>query len=429
MDADPHLTTGAGPVHPRTTAGGGAFLLLGLALVAAMGSVAIDLYIPSMPRIGAELGVEDPLVQMTLTSALIGFAIGQIMVGPIIDRFGRRRPLLIASGLLILTAIVCAAASTVTVLTGARLLQGMACSAGTVVATATVRDLYEGRAFIRAIGHILAVTAAVPILAPSIGGLMLGVMSWRMLFVVIAVLAAGATAVYLLNVPETARIVGTEQHRRSPVALLAAYPRILRDRRFLALTVLMTLVWGGATWTYVTNSTFVLQSAYGLSEIQFGLAFGINAMCGWIGVQIGSRLSVQCRSLQVVACSTFGGLLATFAMWLAVVLGAASLIVVGVGVALLYLFAGVMTPHISQLSLERLGADAGAATALPGSAILLVAAIVGPVTGMLGADTAIPMTSVMLLSMTAAAAVVLLWLRPGTAGAESALEQTRAAPS
>lgn len=405
-------------VHAPVAAAGrpAGLLLLGLAIVAAMGSLSIDLYIPSMPRIGTDLGVTEPLVQTTLTGALIGFAVGQIAFGPLVDRFGRRRPLLLANAVLVATALVCALAPSIAVLIGMRVLQGAACAAGTVVATATVRDLYEGRPFIRAIGHILAVTAAVPVLAPSIGGLMLSVMSWRALFVVIAVLAAAATALYLLWVPETAPTTARISRGRSVLALVASYRHVLRDRRFAALTLLTTCVWGGATWTYVTNSSFVFQSAFGLSEVQFGVAFGINALCGWLGVQIGSRVSVRLVSVRVVAIATYTGAACTLALWVTVVAGVADVLVVAIGVALLYLSAGVMTPHIAQLSLERLGDATGAASALPGAATLMMAALAGPATAAFGSHTAVPMASTMLLAMMAACVVYAVRLRPRSGG-------------
>ncbi|WP_162458490.1 multidrug effflux MFS transporter [Pseudactinotalea suaedae] len=384
-------------------------VLFSLASVAALGSLSIDLYISAFPRIGQELGASETWVQATLTGTLIGFAVGQLVLGPVTDRFGRRRPLLIANAVLMLTALVCAAAPDVTVLVAARVVQGVACAAGVVVATATVRDLYQGAAFIKAIGHVLAVTAAVPVLAPTVGGLLLSVMSWRGLFVVIGALTVAASAAYVLWVPE-GPIVRRRTVGRSRV--IAGYRYVLRDRRYVGLTLVTIFVWGGAAWTYITTSPFVFQSVWGLTEAEYGLAFGINALCGWVGVQLGSRIRAQVSGGRVVGLALAAVVVVTTLLWVSAMTGALGLLGVMIPIALLYLAAGVMTPHITHLSLERLGDAAGAATALPGAATLVMAAVVAPVAGMFGSTGVVAMASVMLVAVLAGALVFHLRVRP-----------------
>ena len=182
------MTATAPTREPRASPTGRRYVQLVLVLGAliALGPLTIDMYLPAFPRIGDDLGASDSAVQLTLTGMLLGLAVGQLVIGPLSDAFGRRRPLVVGIATHAVASLACAVAPTIAVLATVRVVQGFAGAAISVVAMATVRDLFEGVAVARIMSRLMLVIGLAPILAPTIGGFVLTFTSWRGIFVVLA---------------------------------------------------------------------------------------------------------------------------------------------------------------------------------------------------------------------------------------------------
>jgi DHA1 family bicyclomycin/chloramphenicol resistance-like MFS transporter len=400
----------AAPVVAPTTGRERLRLVLVLGALVALGPLTIDMYLPALPTIVRDLGTTDAAVQLTLTGTLVGLALGQLLVGPLSDTFGRRRPLLVGVAVHVLASLLCLVAPNVGVLGGLRLLQGVGAAAASVVAMAIVRDLFVGRAAATLFSRLMLVLGVAPVLAPTIGGEVLRFTSWRGVFVVLAVLALLMIIMAARAVPETLPAV-----RRRPLGLrstLRTYGGLLRDRTFVGLVLVAGLAMAGL-FGYVAGSSFVFQEEFGLDEQQFGLLFGAGAIFLIGGTQLNAALLRWFEPRAILPA----------ALALAVVAGAVlvTLSLMGVGglvgvLAPLWtvLFAtGLVMPNAPTLALARHGEAAGTAAALLGAIQMGTGAVVSPVVGVLGND-ALAMGAVMAGGAALALVVLLVVVRPWT---------------
>ncbi len=385
-------------------------MILVLGALVALGPLTIDMYLPALPRIVDDLRTTEAAVQLTLTGTLVGLALGQLLVGPLSDAFGRRRPLLVGVGVHVLASLLCLVAPDVAVLGGLRVLQGVGAAAASVVAMAIVRDLFVGRAAATLFSRLMLVLGVAPVLAPTVGGEVLRFTSWRGVFAVLAVLALLLVVVAARAVPETLPAV-----RRRPLGLrstLRTYGGLLRDRTFVGLVLVSGLAMAGL-FGYVAGSSFVFQDEFGLDEQQFGLVFGAGALFLIGGTQLNAALLRRFEPRVMLP----------FALVLSTVAGAALVVLTMLQVGGLLgviaplwtvLFAtGLAIPNTPALALARHGEAAGTASALLGAAQMGVGAVVSPVVGVLGND-ALAMGAVMAVSAALAVAVLLAVVRPWT---------------
>lgn len=365
-----------------------------LGLLTAFGPVATDLYVPSMPDIARQLGVGTSEVQLTLSSYLAGFAIGQTFYGPISDRYGRKPVLSAALGLFCLATLACAAAPTVEALIAARALQALGGAGAIVLSRAIVRDLYVAERAGRELSRMGAIMSIAPVAAPLVGGLVQVAFGWRANFLIILAIGAIATAIVWRALPETL-------HQRSSARLsvgeiLRAYRAIARNRGFLAHLAIVACSYAGL-FAWISGSPFVLQDLYGLSAFEFGIAFAASclgslasaAIAGSIVMRVGLDRTIGMGALMLAV----GGL----AMVAALALGLepiASLVLpmtlyhAGLMLAMPQAIAGAMTPFPER---------AGTASSLLGLVQQLSAALVGIAVGHAIGRTASPLASIIAL--------------------------------
>jgi DHA1 family bicyclomycin/chloramphenicol resistance-like MFS transporter len=372
---------------------GYARLVLVLGALIALGPLTIDMYLPAFPRIGDDLDAGDSAVQLTLTGMLLGLAVGQLVIGPLSDAWGRRRPLIVGICTHAGASLLCAVAPTIAVLATVRVVQGLAGAAISVVAMAIVRDLFDGIAVARIMSRLMLVIGLAPILAPTIGGLVLGFTSWRGIFVVLAAAAALLVVVALLGLRETLPV-----SRRRPATLrasLASYRSLLRDRVFMALTFI-----GGsmmaAVFAYVSGASFVLQDGFGLDARTFGIVFGVNAAGLTLTAQLNPVLLRRFSVRQVLGGAIVCAMVSSTALLVVGLTGAGGLLAVLVPMGLLVSTAGLALPNTPALALTRHGEAAGTAAAVLGCVQFGVGAVVAPLVGAFGSTTAAPMGAVML---------------------------------
>jgi DHA1 family bicyclomycin/chloramphenicol resistance-like MFS transporter len=379
------------------------FLIVILGSLVAIGPLSIDMYLPGLPEIARSLDATAAAVQLSLTACVAGLAVGQLVAGPMSDRFGRRRPLV--AGLVTYSGVslLCALAPTVLALTGLRFLQGLAGGAGIVIGRAVVRDLYSGAQAAKLFSSLMLVTGLAPILAPVVGAQILKVTTWPGIFVVLAALSAAIVTLAAIALPET-----LPKERRDPGGhTLATMRHLLTQRSFLGYALTAGLAFG-ALFAYISGSPFVLQEIYGLSPQAFSLAFGANGLGLVIGSQINARLVTRYGPAYLLRRAL---LVITVA---AAALVAVTIIDLGVWPVIACTFVVMSTlsfvmPNSTALSLAEHGAVAGTASALLGVTQFLIGGLAAPLVGIGGTGSAVPMAVVM-LSLAAGAVLVNRWL-------------------
>lgn len=379
------------PVDPPT---GSRYVQLVLVLGAliALGPLTIDMYLPAFPSISADLGASASATQLTLTGMLGGLAFGQLLIGPLSDAFGRKRPLVLGLLTHVAASLLAALAPSIYLLATVRVLQGFAGAAISVVAMAIVRDLFSGFGVARLMSRLMLVIGLAPILAPSLGGAILQWTSWRGIFAVLAVAATALCLVAVLGVRET-----LPPGRRRPAnvaATLATYRSLVRDRSFLALVLIGGLMMS-AMFAYVSGSSFVLQDGYGLDEVGFGLVFGANAAGLTLTSQVNPLMIRRFGIVNVLSGAMLVGLAAACVLVLVGLTGVGGLAAVLVPLGIVVASVGLSLPNTPALALTRHGEAAGTAAAMLGAVQFGVGALVAPLVGLFGSTTTVPMGSVM----------------------------------
>ncbi|MET0853528.1 MAG: multidrug effflux MFS transporter [Microterricola sp.] len=388
-----------------------------LGALTALGPFTIDLYLPAFPVLENELGVSPAAVQLTLTGTMIGFGLGQLIVGPWSDKVGRRMPLILATLVHVLACVGAAMASDIFVLGGFRLLQGFGAAAGGVVAMAMVRDLFGGKPLVKMLSRLALVNGLAPVLAPVIGSQLLLVMDWRGIFWVLA--AYGAVVIVAVSLwivetrPKSARLASGEK------TVLQRFKTVLSDRTFVGIAIV-----GGMTFTglfsYLSSSTFLFQGTYGFTAQQYGLLFAANSIGVIIGVQTSSYLMRTVLGPQWILTITTGMMLILGISIMVLDLTGAGLWGTVVPLWFFITMCGFSFPCVQVIALNGHGQEAGTAASLLGAVNFGLAGIISPVVGMLGVSTAAPMGAVM--SVTALVSIIALWfiVRPSRVPALSA---------
>ncbi|MEO6020832.1 MAG: multidrug effflux MFS transporter [Knoellia sp.] len=383
-------------------------LVLVLGALVALGPLTIDTYLPALPTLADELGASEPQVQFTLTGIMLGLGLGQLVLGPVSDAVGRRRVMLGGIAAHAVMSVLAAFAPSIEVLTAVRIGQGVSGAAVAVTAMAVVRDLFAGRRAAGLLSHLTLVIGVAPILAPSLGGLLLQLTGWRGIFVALAVIAVALFVVALRGMDETLPV-----HRRRPArigATLRTYADLLRDRAFVGLVLLAGLMFS-ALFAYVAGSSFVLQGYYGLTEQQFGILFGVNAAGLIVATQVNPFLLRRWEPQHILTAGVGLGMAATAGL-LASALAEAPLVLVLVPLWFVMFAVGLSFPNTPALALSRHGEAAGSAAALLGAIQFGMASIITPLTGLVSTGNAVGMAVVMTGAVWLGAVVLVVLVQP-----------------
>ena len=382
----------AAPAHPASSkavaSGGPAVpsqtrMIIVLGLLVALGPLTIDMYLPSLPRIAEDYSVSSSVVQLTLTGTLAGLAIGQLVIGPLSDSLGRRRPLMAGIVLHMLASLLCLFAPSIVVLGIARGLQGVGAAAAMVVAIAIVGDLFTDNTAATVMSRLMLVLGVAPVVAPSLGAAVLLRFSWHWVFAVLVVLAGLLLILAALALPETLPV----SHRR-PLkvrGILSTYRELLGDRRFVILVLVAALGMSGL-FAYIAGASFVLQGRHGLDQQTFALVFGAGAVAligaTQFNVVLLRRFTPGVITVWALAASALSGV---------VFVGLAAADVGGLAAFVLPIWAilaamGFVIPNAPALALSRHPDAAGTAAALLGAGQFGLGAAVAPLVGILGND-------------------------------------------
>ncbi|WP_083979629.1 multidrug effflux MFS transporter [Demequina salsinemoris] len=381
-------------------------ILLGAAV--ALGPFTVDMYLPAFPDVAASLHTSDAAIQLTLTATMIGFGLGQLIIGPLSDAVGRRWPLLIATTVHVLASIFVIFANDVTGVMIGRIFQGLGASGAAVVAMATVRDLFSGQKLIRTLARMALVTGLAPVLAPVVGAQVLQFVEWRGVFAVLAcygLIVTVASAILLWEtLPTEDR--GTFDRR----IVLRRYRVLLSDAKFVGVLVVGGMTFA-ALFSYLSSASFVLQDLYGLSSQQFALVFGSNSVGLVFLNQVGARMMRRHPPRTVL---TVGVTLQSFGALALLATGLMDLGLTGVLVGLFLAVApvGLNGPAIQVLALADHPHEAGTAASMLGASNFAIAGMISPIVGLLGISV-VAMAAVMVATLIVAHVCLWLIVRPG----------------
>jgi MFS transporter, DHA1 family, multidrug resistance protein len=398
----------AAPAEPTAPAHPWRIVLL-LGSLIALGPLSIDLYLPALPDLTRDLSASPSSVQLTLTGILVGLGVGQLLIGPLADIYGRKRPLLVGIAVNVVAALLCAVAPNIVVLDVLRVVQGVGAAAASVVAMAVVRDLFTGRAAAAVISRLVMVMGLAPVLAPSLGSAVLEFGSWRTMFVVLAALGVVIAVIAAVGLKETL----PPERRAAPGlrATLRGYAGLLRDPSLVGFMTIASLTMA-AVFAYVSGASFVLQDGFGVDTRTFALLFGVGAVGLIVASQVNVALLRRYSPGTILSTALTVAAGAGLVLLFNAVTGTGGLLGIVVPIWVVLASVALCGPNATALALAPHGERAGAAAALLGAAQFAVGAAVAPLAGLGEVGSALPMAATISGALVLAAALVRLVLRP-----------------
>ncbi|WP_447864202.1 multidrug effflux MFS transporter [Kluyvera sichuanensis] len=360
-----------------------------LGLLCAIGPLCTDFYLPALPEITDQLSATGTQTQLSLTAALIGLGLGQLFFGPLSDRIGRRKPLTISLLLFIFSSAMCTITHDIHMLIVWRFVQGFAGAGGSVLSRSIARDRYQGTQLTQFFALLMTVNGIAPVLSPVLGGYIITAFDWRILFWTMAGIGAVLLLLSLVVLHETLPPKSantTQQAKGTPV---------LKNRRFMRYCLIQAFMMAGL-FSYIGSSSFVIQSEYGMSAMQFSLLFGLNGIGLIIAALIFSRLA---RRIPAETLLRRGLLLAVFCALVTLLLAwqqHAVLALVGLFFTVSFM-SGISTVSGAEAMNAVESAQSGTASALMGTLMFVCGGIAAPLAG-LGGETMLKMSLAMAIS-------------------------------
>ena len=348
------------------------FLVLLLGVLSAFGPFVVDLYLPSLPQLASFFETSATMTQLTLTTAMIGLAVGQLLLGPLSDKFGRKKPLIISLVIYIISTVLIVFSPNIETMIVLRVIQGLSSAGSVVISRAIATDLYRGREMTRFFGLLMTINGIAPIISPILGSLLLEYISWKGVFVFLALIGV-VVLFFCFRLKESLSVENRLQG--SIFATFSTFGVIIKNRLFMSYVGIESFLLG-AMFAYIAASPFILQSFYGLSAFIFSLCFGANGAALVIGSNVGGKMSngkalaIGVLGFVVVALYTIAVLIIQ-PYWLFVEIGFFAML----------LLMGITFPAISTLAMESERQYAGSASALLGFAPFFLGGVVSPLVG------------------------------------------------
>ncbi|WP_277674159.1 multidrug effflux MFS transporter [Piscibacillus halophilus] len=392
-------------------------LILMLGAFTALVPLTIDLYLPAFPELAGDLGTSASLIQLSLTTSLIGIAFGQLVIGALSDIFGRKKPLIIAIAVYIVTSIICAVAPNIWVLVVARFIQGFSGAGGIVISRSIIRDLYSGSELTKMFSLLVLVMGLAPILAPMIGGQILLFTSWRGLFVILSVAGLILTAVAILRLKESLPL--NERSDGGLKATISVFVRLTKHRRYMGFALVQGFA-SAAMFAYISGSSFILQDIFEISPQAYAMIFGLNAL-GFISMsQVVGRLSGIVHEEKLLITGFIVALTGGVTLVSAAVMHG-GLIFVIVGLFFITSSTGMMNPTSLSLAMQTQNRNAGSASALLGLFQFVFGGTVAPIVGVFGTSTILPLAIIILVSQILIVLSYILLVKTKEEGNESTI--------
>lgn len=395
-----------------------------LAALTALGPLATDMYLPAMPAMAAAMDTGPDQVQLTLSLYMVGFALAQLICGPLSDRFGRKPVMIVGIGLFLLASLLCAFAPTIEILLVGRFLQALGGAAGPVLGRAAVRDIYGPLEAGRILSYMASTMALAPALAPIVGAGLLLFFGWESVFMLLAIYAAVMLAMLVLAMPEPL----PEERRQSvhPTAILGNFRMLLTQRSFLGYTLVNATGFSGL-FAYLSGSSFVLIEFMGLSPLQYGIGFSLIVGGFFTGSLTSGRYSHRLGRDRLILIACLMGALAGTVMAVLALAGVyAAWAVIGPQVLFLFGF-GILMPQSMAGALAPNPHCAGSASSLFGFLQMTTAALVGAVVGQLHDGTS--RTMAIAIGLAGILALVSYWWVVRPVGVEKTRQEDALAPN
>lgn len=348
------------------------FLVLLLGVLSAFGPFVVDLYLPSLPQLASFFATSASMTQLTLTTAMIGLAVGQLLLGPLSDKFGRKIPLIISLVIYIISTVLIVYAPNIEAMIVLRVIQGLSSAGSVVISRAVATDLYRGREMTRFFGLLMTINGLAPIISPILGSLLLEYISWKGVFVFLALIGV-IVLLFCFRLKESLNVENRLQG--SIFATFSTFGVIIKNRLFMSYVGIESFLLG-AMFAYIAASPFILQSFYGLSAFIFSLCFGANGAALVIGANVGGKLPNR-KALAIGVLAFVVAALYT----IAVLIIQPYWLFVEIGFFAMLLLMGITFPAISSLAMESERQYAGSASALLGFAPFFLGGIVSPLVG------------------------------------------------
>jgi MFS transporter, DHA1 family, multidrug resistance protein len=366
-------------------------LALLLGSLSLLGPFTIDTYLPSFPTIVKEYDTTASLVQISLTTCLLGLGLGQLIIGPMSDVQGRKKPLRIFLIMYLITSVICAFAPTIYIFIVARFMQGFAAAGGLVISRAIVRDVYSGRELTKFFALLMLVGNLGPIVAPIAGGIILAFTNWSGVFLVLACIGIVLFLIVLWKLEET---LPKENRVPSDISqIVSNFGSLLKDRQFTGYALTQGFMVAGI-FAYVSGISFVYQNIYGVTPQVFSLLFGVNGIALIIGTQMVGRFAGVISERAFLKIGLLVANVSGFALLVALLVKA-PLIAVAVPIFFFVSSIGITGTTSFALAMETQGHIAGSASALLGLLPFVLGSLTAPLVGIGGEYTAIPMGVIM----------------------------------
>ncbi|MDG5472212.1 multidrug effflux MFS transporter [Jeotgalibacillus sp. ET6] len=369
-----------------------------LGTLGALGPLTIDMYLPAFPMIAQELNTSASAVQLSLTACLLGLGLGQLVMGPLSDVHGRKKPLIIGLISFLLASLLISFSPNIYFLIGARFLQGFSAAAGIVISRAIVRDMFSGRELTKFFSLLMLISNLAPILAPIAGAGVLSFTNWQGVFILLAVIGLVLTSTIFIRFEET--LPAAERVPSNIGQTFKNFKSLLTDRQFAGYALAQGLMIAGV-FAYVSGTPFVYQNVYGFSDTQFSFLFGINGFGLIIGTQLVGRLSHVITEKTFLLIGLSQAFIVSTVLVFAVLLNG-PFISLAIPLFFFVMSIGIVATSSFSLAMQTQGHIAGSASALLGLLPFLLGSITAPLVGIAGEYTAVPMGFIMLTTSTLA---------------------------
>lgn len=364
------------------------WLVFFMGVVSATGPLSMDMYLPGLPEMQRAFHSSASTLQLSITFCLIGLAVGQLIVGPISDRIGRRVPLVVGFGLYAVTSLMLIFTTNIYLFIGIRLIQGLAGSTGQVLSRAVARDLFNGHELTKFYAMLMAVNGAFPIIAPIIGGALLSIVQWQGIFVLLFVIGILVMVGVLCTLPETLKVTNNEVLTLGQT--FKGLGAMFGKRQFILIALTQGLIFG-ALFSYISASSFVFQIYFHMTVGQFSLLYAINGLGIILGNNLPGYLPEQIKDSDILNGGLIGGMFAGVLLVGSLLLRPMAILVI-IPLFIVVFCVGVVNTVATSMAMSLGGrTNAGAASAVLGLLMNIIGALASPLAGIMGTQSYAPL--------------------------------------
>lgn len=378
-----------------------------LGVLTAIGPLSLDMYLPGLPLIASDMDTSASFVQLSLTTCLVGLALGQLLFGPLSDIQGRRGPLLLTLGIYTIISTLCAFQTNVWIFIILRFIQGFTGAAGIVIARAVVRDMYTGIELTKAFAFLALINGAAPILAPVSGGFILSMGSWKLVFYIIGIIGLLLFLSVAFWLKES--LSAEERSESSIFHVVKTFGDLIKDKMFMGIALTQALIMS-SMFAYIAASPFVLQNIYEVTPQQFSIIFAVNGVGIIIASQTAGRLAAKFNTVDILSIGVVISMLGSIMLIIDILLDG-PLVLMLVSLFLVVSSSGMVMTSSLSLGMQNQGKSAGSAAAFLGLLPFIGGAVVSPLVGIKGEYVAWPMGVVIISCGFLASVFFLLWVK------------------